>query len=381
MLDVLSNIPEVSFIDNLSIEDIKDKMIQDYTSKYKELTGEEVKIGAADPVRLIIYACAMQICQAMQYIDRSGKQDLLKYSYGSFLDNLAALKGVERLQPTYAFCTIRFTISSIRDDVVSIPEGTRVVGDDGIYFETTEYAYVKAGETFVDVTARCTETGIKGNGIKEGRINTLVDIIAYISDIRNTDVTSGGSDIETDESLAERAYLAPGQYSVAGPNDVYEYWIRTFNANITDIKVTSLEAGYVDIVFLVGKDKALPTTAMANELYEYLSKSNIRPLTDNVRVHMADEVEYDIDFKYYIGSNDFKRATAIQNNVNKAVDDYIKWQRSVGKDINPDNLTKLVIEAGAKRVVITSPQFTAVDAIKVAKLRNKTVTYMGIEEE
>ena len=381
MLDVLKDIPDVSFIDNLSIDDIKDKMIQDYSSKYKELTGKDFTLAAADPVRLIIYACAMQICQSLQYIDRSGKQDLLKYSYGSFLDNLAAFKGVKRLQPTYAFCTVRFTISTVRDEAVSIPQGTRVVGDDGIYFETTEYAYVKAGGMYVDVTARCTETGQKGNDIKAGGINTLVDLIPYVCDIRNTDVTSGGSDIESDESLAERAYLAPSKYSVAGPDDAYEYWIRTFNSDITDIKVTSLEPGYVDIVFLVGKAKTLPTAAMTNELYEYLSKSDIRPLTDNVRVHVADEVEYDIDFKYYIGSNDFKRATAIQSSVNKAVDEYIKWQRSVGKDINPDNLTKLVIEAGAKRVVITSPQFTAVDGIKVAKLRNKTVTYMGIEEE
>ena len=42
---------------------------------------------------MILYSAAAQIYQAMQYVDRAGKQSLLKYSYSEFLDNLALLKG------------------------------------------------------------------------------------------------------------------------------------------------------------------------------------------------------------------------------------------------------------------------------------------------
>lgn len=42
-------------------------------------------------------------------------------------------------------------------------------------------------------------------------------------------------------------------------------------------------------------------------------------------------------------------------------------------------MTKLVINAGAKRVEIKSPVFTVIDATAVAKLTAQTVTYGGVE--
>jgi uncharacterized phage protein gp47/JayE len=42
-------------------------------------------------------AQALRIHQILQYIDFSAKQNLLKYSSGAYLDNLAAMLGLERL--------------------------------------------------------------------------------------------------------------------------------------------------------------------------------------------------------------------------------------------------------------------------------------------
>ena len=87
--------------------------------------------------------------------------------------------------------------------------------------------------------ALCTENGVDGNELLPGQVNVLVDLIPYVESVSNTTKTSGGADLESDESLAERIFLAPSGYSVAGPDDAYKYWTKTYSQTIGDVKVTS----------------------------------------------------------------------------------------------------------------------------------------------
>ena len=65
-----------------------------------------------------------------------------------------------------------------------------------------------------------------------------------------------------------------------------------------------------------------------------------------------------------------------------AINDYINWQKSeIGRDINPDVLRQKILNAGAKRVDITSPIFTIVDEDSVASLEAQSVTYGGLEND
>ena len=93
---------------------------------------------------------------------------------------------------------------------------------------------------------------------------------------------------------------------------------------------------------------------------------NIRPLTDQVSVEDAEEVTYNITMTYYLSRDSTESAATIQAKVEDAVDEFIAWENArIGRDINPSKLNQLVIEAGAKRTVITSPTYTV--------LRNGTV--------
>ena len=49
----LTRVPEISFIDGISLDDIRDQWISDVCTKYKELTGEQLELPAADPIRLV----------------------------------------------------------------------------------------------------------------------------------------------------------------------------------------------------------------------------------------------------------------------------------------------------------------------------------------
>ena len=64
------------------------------------------------------------------------------------------------------------------------------------------------------------------------------------------------------------------------------------------------------------------------------------------------------------------------------IQDFISWQTTeIGRDINPTELIRRVRDAGAKRVELTSPAFTAVQETEVARLGSQKVTYGGLEDD
>ena len=381
-MNAIKSLPDISFIDNKTIDQVRQEMVADYESFISEATGQTVSLERSSVHRMELYAAAAQIFQAMQYIDRQGKQSILKYSYSDFLDNLAAFKGVTRTPATAATTTVRFTLSAERDTATGIPQGTRVSTAGSIYFATDVYAEIPAGSTTVDVPATCTVAGTDGNGLAIGELTTIVDPIPYVASVSNTTATEGGAEVESDADLAERVFLAPGAYSTAGPEDGYIYHAKAYSPAVGDVEATSdQEAGTVDIVFIMA-DGSTPGEEMIEGMEGYLQGKTIRPMTDLVRVAAPEEVQYTINLTYYINRSDSAKAVTIQAAVAQAVEDYKTWQRAIGRDVNPSQLTHMVMEAGAKRVTVTAPTYTAVAATKVSALQGEaTVTYGGLEDD
>lgn len=281
-----------------------------------------------------------------------------------------------------ATTTLRFTLSAERDTATGIPQGTRVSTAGSIYFATDMYAEIPAGSTTVDVPATCTVAGTDGNGLAIGELATIVDPIPYVASVSNTTATEGGAEIESDADLAERVFLAPGAYSTAGPEDGYIYHAKAYSPAVGDVEATSdQEAGTVDIVFIMA-DGSTPGEEMIEGMEGYLQGKTIRPMTDLVRVAAPEEVQYTINLTYYINRSDSAKAVTIQAAVAQAMEDYKVWQRAIGRDINPSKLVAMVMEAGAKRVTMTAPTYTAVAATKVSALQGEAiVTYGGLEDD
>ena len=122
---------------------------------------------------------------------------------------------------------------------------------------------------------------------------------------------------------------------------------------------------------------------MVTELEQYLKNEEIRPLTDQVIVRAPGIQEYEIDLTYYINRSDRARASAINEQVKEAVQKYIVWQREkIGRDINPDQLRKMLLLAGAKRLEIREPQFSAIEQASIALPDEEVqILYGGIEDD
>ena len=146
--------------------------------------------------------------------------------------------------------------------------------------------------------------------------------------------------------------------------------------------MTSPSPRVVEIMCLLDGG-ALMSEEAITELQEKMNQSDIRMLTDMVTVKNPDVTEYELELTYYINQSDKNRALTIQAAVEKAVNEWIVWQRSViGRDINPNELVRKILVAGAKRVEIVSPSFTVIADDHIAVLsEDSEITYGGLEND
>lgn len=379
----LANCPELNFIENMTLRETEEQLRALYTRYYREITGKEPELGAADPLNLLIKAFAAMEYQTMQYADTKGRMELLKTSTGEALDALGALVGVSRKEPTRATATERFTLSEARGTVTAIPAGTRVKTEDGKYFNTLDYAEIAAGDLYADVVVQAEEAGAGSAGLLAGTIKILVDPIPYIAGVSNTTESTGGLDTEGDDSLTRRIYLSPSVYSCAGPRDAYEYYAREWRGDVADVRTDSPQPNQVDIYFVIQDEEGLrlPNPTELAEMKAYMSGESMRPLCDQVNCKAPEEVEYAISLTYWIGSSDQKSVSEIQSRVSAAVKEFQTWQRKLGRDINPTELIARVREAGAKRVKLTAPADTVVEKNELPKCTGATADYGGLEDD
>lgn len=381
-ISTVKDLPDISFIEYKTVDDVKANMVADYEAYMTEATGKPYTLPRVSRDRFKLYAAAAQIYQAMKYVDVKGKMDTVKYSVGDFLDLLGAFRcGATRNQAAAAVTTIRFTLSAARASVTAIPQGTRIASGQ-LFFATSVYAEIPAGDLSADIPATCMTAGETGNGLAPGELKTLVDPVPYVQSVENTSTSSGGADRESDESFAARIFIAPGKYSTAGSRNGYEYHVQDYSSAIGGVHVSSDQAaGTVDIVFVMA-DGSLPSAEMISAMSQHMSAETLRPMNDLVTVRAPAEVKYTVSLTYYINQSDNNRAVAIQQAVSAAVDSYIAWQRKIGRDINPSKLLALVMGAGAKRVQITAPIFTAIPADSIAAIDGTaSITYGGLEDD
>ena len=378
-ISTVKDLPDISFIEYKTVDDVKASMVADYEAYMTEATGKTYTLPRVSRDRFKLYAAAAQIYQAMKYVDIKGKMDTVKYSVGDLLGAFRC--GAPRNQAAAAVTTIRFTLSAARASVTAIPQGTRIAAGQ-LFFETSVYTEIPAGDLTADIPATCMTAGETGNGLAPGELKTLVDPVPYVQSVENTSTSSGGADRESDESFAARIFIAPGKYSTAGSRNGYEYHVQDYSSAIGGVHVSSDQAaGTVDIVFVMA-DGSLPSAEMISAMSQHMSAETLRPMNDLVTVHAPAEVKYTVSLTYYINQSDNNRAVAIQQAVSAAVDSYVAWQRKIGRDINPSKLLALVMGAGAKRAQITAPIFTAIPADSIAAIDGAaSITYGGLEDD
>lgn len=376
----VNDLPEVSFIGDINLEELRAQMISDYCTKYKELTGKPTVLPADDKNRILLGVCAMQIYQAFMYIEQTGKMNLIKYAAGSNLDNLGALRGVVRNENSKSKVTMRFERRDNFANELTIPRLTRVTTEDYEVFWVTPNIDVTmpAGQSYIDIDCTCTEDGSFSNGFEYGEIDRMVDNVAFVYQVYNINASSGGSDYESDDDLRLRILNAPSGYSSAGTADSYKYNIKQLDSQIVDVYVTNGENDGEVTAYIMVKS-GVPSQDQVDAYQDLIDSSTFKPLTDKVTVEPAPYHPFGVDIIFYIARKDASKVTTIRMDVEKAVNEFInELECALGIPINPSSLIQKVMNAGACRVIINAPTYTAVPPSEFARKTYRVVTYGGL---
>jgi phage-related baseplate assembly protein len=370
------NLPETEFLTTDAA-----KIESEIITRYEELTGRT--LAAGDPVRLFLLSIAAIIIQQRTEVNIAAQQNLLSYAQGQYLDALGAYLSVERLAESHAKTTIRFTLAEALANVYQIPSGFEVTN--GIVtFATDDVLEIPSGTLSGEVTATCTTSGAEGNDYLAGQISTIVTPMTFLASASNITITTGGADAESDSEYAERIRLAPNSFSVAGPKKAYIYHAKSVSSAVIDVSVVSPTPGEVDVYPLL-EGGVLPSEEVLEQIYDYLSSDEIRPLTDYVQVLSPEAYEYEINVHYWILEEDKTKSQTIQKAVEEAVENYRLWQQSkIGRDIVPAKLIAGVIQAGAARIdnaTMTPANFVLMPGNTVAQCTKVNIVYEGYKEE
>lgn len=367
----------------------------DIAAIYTAVTGKATATGADKLFCQILSSVVLYLNGNVNY---AGNQNLASRASGDDLDALAEIY-YEKTRPTdtYAGVTLQFAISEAQESAVLVPGGTRVTDSNAsIYFTTDDDVYIDAGETSVTVHATCQTVGTAGNGFAVGTLTNCVDLFTYYDSVTNTTESDGGSDSLDDDEFYDYLVASQDAYSVAGPEGAYIYFAKKASSEIADVVVNSPVSATVYIYCLM-EDGTIAGDEIKAAVLEQCDDKERRPLTDKVVVSDPEEIEYDIELTYYIPSDATASASAIQADIEEAVQNYVSWQSGkLGRDINPSKLISMIMDAGAKRVDIVSPTFVSlqdgigpftVDTLfsetipQLAKVRNVTLTNGGYEDE
>lgn len=360
-----------------------------------------ITLAPADPRRLHLQALLLLLAQLRQLIDFSGKQSLLRFVSDLWIDELAALWGdaAARIQSAPATCTERFLFATIA--ARTVPAGTRVSDGTNMFTVTVD---TSATDDHIDAPVQCTVNGSAANGIAVGQIDQLVDPdnVPGCTGVSNVTETISGRDTEVLEDYRARIRSIPESTSTCGPGLAYEALAVAASSSVADAVALGPDdggemAGYppnpgeIHVLLLEGgrdSSGALisvvpdPSAGLITTVGTALSGEQVRPLGDHVIVEAPLFVDFDAIVTYYIGQSRSDSAAAIQIACQAAFAAWVLWQQSaIGRDINPSQLTTALVNAGAKRAVVTEPAFTQLLRDQSAKCIYQQLIYGGVEDD
>ena len=347
-----TNLPDPVFITS-----DPDEIVAFMKAFYETETG--LTLSEAQLETLMINVWGYSLALARSGVNEAAKMNLVAFAVGVILDYLAELVGVKRLPAAVSLCDIEFTLVTGHLAVV-IPQGTRVASVDGTaVFRTTVATPVGLGIDTVTIACEAETPGTKANGYAPNTIITILDPQAYLQSAANLITTVGGADVETDEQLRVRIYLAPASFGTAGSKDGYKFWARSANTLIIDVEVDSSAPLVIDIYPLIAAPGGTPQPIL-DQVYAACNADKRRPIGDLVQPASPNAVNYDIDVDVVLyDTADINSTLAELQALAEAFRDVRR--KKLGRDVTRDQLKgQLVIPNKVYSIVVNQP---AVDSV------------------
>lgn len=318
-------------------EEIWDEMIDTYIE-----SGGDV-LYAGDEKEILLRAVLAIAVAIMSKVDESLRMGTLTYAVREYLDLYGEKRNCPRIKAAPAKTTVQISFNNSNHAQI-IPAGTELTADGVVLYHLVEDVEQTGFTQTVQADIECSEAGVIGNGLVEGTQMQFITSNSAVVSIYTTTDAAGGEDEEKDDDYRDRIRNYGLASVTTGPSAIYESKSLEVSSEILDAKALNDGDGKVGIYLILDDDASVYT--LLNAVTEALSAQDVRPLTDEVAVHVASAVDYTLHVKVWYPSG-MNLATAIT----KAKDEYQAWQDcKVGRAFNPDKLTASLYQLGATRV-------------------------------
>lgn len=349
MIDI-SKLPAPQIIEELDYEMILAAMRAKLVELLPDWTAAELE---SDPANKVLEVAAYRELLIRQRINEAARACMLAFAGGTNLDQLAGNFGVRRLAAAQATFAATLSLSATLDVGCTIEAGFTVISLNGeLSAKLMESVTIPAGSPSASGNFEIVApAGAAGNALSLAW--TAITPLPFVVLVSQTATSSGGSDAESDDALRLRVPLSMERYSTAGPEGAYEYWARSADERIDDVKILSPDPGKVTVVLHSSDNNGIADTAMVTRVANVLNNEKVRPLDDLLTVQSAAAVDYQITaaLELYNGTATSPAYTeAVRRLTAKAV-----ALARIGKDIKRSALIAAAHVEGVKSVALVSP--------------------------
>lgn len=161
------------------------------------------------------------------------------------------------------------------------------------------------------------------------------------------------AEFEDDERFRTRIQMSLEGLTTAGSSGSYEFHTLSTSSNIKDVEVESPTPGTVKVTLLSTEGQGSADIALINAVKAKLNAEHIRPLTDTVQVESALILPYQIQAVLTLYPSVLE--TVVLENVNQAINRYVKKQHLLGVDITRSGVFAALHQEGVQNVQLNQP--------------------------
>lgn len=346
-----------------------DVLKRDLIARFEEITGRPLYPAQVENFMINLMAYALSnVGSAVQY---GLSQNRVALAEGVHLDALGANVGTYRLSAQAARVMVEFTLSEVRNSAVVIPVNTRVAAGSTLTFATVAELVIPAGAAIGETEAVAAGTGEAFNNLQPGQVQDILDPVAYVSSVANTQVSAGGSDVESDDRFRERIANAFERITRGGSRQGYIELVKAAHPDIIDVAVIHPEPGYIHVYPLM--ETGVAEDAIDAAILTYLDPETKIPMGDYVSVHKVEPQIFDVVVTLKVLPGYASGAVVQAETAVRALFD--TWGQTLGVQVAPSAVVEAV-RAVPGVVGVTGPAFAFTDlgSTEFASLGNLTVT-------
>jgi phage-related baseplate assembly protein len=349
---------------------------RDKARKMANLQAREPSFTAlveSDPAYKILEVCAYRELIIRQRVNDASRAVMLAYATGSDLDQLGAIFNVSRLSSTVYSAQITITGTTTPD--ISSVLNQQSVDDFG------RPTYTSDGKQFAPALGRWLlcyydfgwRIMVFQDGVQTGESwlsrNFPLDESATpdLSDWSLGTAYGGATGFpvialqaaapvvikESDIDFRRRIQLSLEGFSVAGPEGAYVFWALSASAAVLDVTATSPTPGNVLVTVLSRVGSGEADSGLLSDVYNAVNSDYIRPLTDQVEVHSAEIVPFEIEAQIftYPGPD----TSIVLDAAKAALATYADSVHKLGKDVSISGIYAALHRPGVQRVNLIQP--------------------------